>query len=319
MTEIEMSAIDSTPETGTNAFDPSRYLRKLGGKDYLEVKWRLLWLREEHPQACVFTQMERLEGDFALFRAMVSLPDGGQATGWGSETKTDFFDFIEKAETKALGRALAALGYGTQFCNDHDFAAGSADGGAVVDSPVERPQGRGQPGSGPLATPAQLKLIYLTAERELHIPELDLEEICHAQYGRLPLHLTKREASEFIDALKSGSVTAMSVPAQIGKPPEPPTPPAAHDRPAPTAADAPPANGATGLVTNAQVDIINGLARQAGLYDKDGRDAFAKWHRLGEHTASLFGGKSVRGLTKAEGEQLIENLRALADAEAVNG
>jgi hypothetical protein len=56
-----------------------------------------------------------------------------------------------------------------------------------------------------LATPAQLKLIYLTAERDLHITEEALEERCQAQYGRLPLHLTKREASEFIDALKSGA------------------------------------------------------------------------------------------------------------------
>ena len=43
----------------------------------------------------------------------------------------------------------------------------------------------------------------MTATRELHITEEELEERCQAQYGRLPLHLTKREASEFIDALKS--------------------------------------------------------------------------------------------------------------------
>jgi hypothetical protein len=55
-----------------------------------------------------------------------------------------------------------------------------------------------------LATPAQLKLIYLTASRDLGITEQELEGRCLSQYGRLPLHLTKREASEFIDALKSG-------------------------------------------------------------------------------------------------------------------
>lgn len=197
------------------SFEPSRYLRKLGGKDYLEVKWRLLWLRTEHPHATMETELSRLEDGFALFRARVSIPGGGESTGWGSETRQDFFDYIEKAETKALGRALAALGYGTQFCEDYDFAAGSAGNAHVVDSPIERPastgNGGGQltrptpipQGSSALATPAQLKLIYLTATRDLHLTEEELEEQCQAQYGRLPLHLTKREASEFIDALKS--------------------------------------------------------------------------------------------------------------------
>ena len=193
-------------------FDPSRYLRKLGGKEYLEVKWRLLWLRTEHPDAVMHTELVRLDDGFALFKAHVAIPGGGEATGWGSETRQDFFDYIEKAETKALGRALAALGYGTQFCEDFDFALGSVGNAHVVDSPIDAANnGSGQPArpspssqsASSLATPAQLKLIYLTATRDLQISEEALEERCQGQYGRLPLHLTKREASEFIDALKA--------------------------------------------------------------------------------------------------------------------
>ena len=158
-TEVtEVIEADGKPETrsgsrtkGERNFDPSRYLRKLGGKDYLEVKWRLLWLRTEHPDAVMQTELVRLEDNFALFKANVSIPGGGLATGWGSETKQDFFDYIEKAETKALGRALAALGYGTQFCEDFDFAAGSAGNAHVVDSPVENPTlpPAGLPAAGP--------------------------------------------------------------------------------------------------------------------------------------------------------------------------
>lgn len=205
-------------KTGERPFDPSKYLRKLGGRDYLEVKWRLLWLRTEHPDAVMETEMVKLDEGFALFKARVAIPNGGESTGWGSETRQDFFDYIEKAETKALGRALAALGYGTQFCEDFDFAAGSAGNAHVVDSPVELRQGAdadrpipARPAAIPqtsssLATPAQLKLIYLTASRDLQITEEELEERCQTQYGRLPLHLTKREASEFIDALKSSGL-----------------------------------------------------------------------------------------------------------------
>ncbi len=208
-------------KAGERSFDPSRYLRKLAGRDYLEVKWRLLWLRTEHPDAVMETELVKLDEGFALFKARVSIPGGGESTGWGSETRQDFFDYIEKAETKALGRALAALGYGTQFCEDFDFAAGSAGNAHVVDSPVElNTNGSGTsadhaiparpaaipPATSSLATPAQLKLIYLTATRDLHITEEELEERCQSQHGRLPLHLTKREASEFIDALKADSL-----------------------------------------------------------------------------------------------------------------
>ncbi len=56
----------------------------------------------------------------AVFRAEVILPNGGRATGYGSEAQADFADYIEKAETKAIGRALAALGYGTQFALDFE-------------------------------------------------------------------------------------------------------------------------------------------------------------------------------------------------------
>ena len=108
------------------SFDASRYLRKLNGKDYLEVKWRLLWLRTEHPEAVISTELVKHETGLALFQARVALPEGGEATGWGSETSSDFSDYIEAAETKALGRALAALGYGTQFCEDFDFSAEAA-------------------------------------------------------------------------------------------------------------------------------------------------------------------------------------------------
>jgi uncharacterized protein YbdZ (MbtH family) len=120
-------------------FDPTQYLSKFDGRDYLEVKWRLLWMRSQHPDARITTEIvqHNEENGFALFRAEVEVPGGGKATGWGSETVRDFHDYIEAAETKALGRALAALGYGTQFCSDFDFSANARPGkNQVVDAPV---------------------------------------------------------------------------------------------------------------------------------------------------------------------------------------
>lgn len=106
-------------------FDPTKYLRTIkvrGGaqQTYLPVTARLLWLRAEHPDAQVVTEALRLDEKGAVFKATVTLPGGGSAVGHGSETAGDFGDFIEKAETKAIGRALTALGYGTEFAEGQD-------------------------------------------------------------------------------------------------------------------------------------------------------------------------------------------------------
>lgn len=188
------------------AFDAGKFLTKLNGKDYLEVKWRLLWLRTEHPDATIETELVKHEAGFSLFRALVTLPSGGRASGWGSETASDFVDYIEKAETKALGRALAALGYGTQFCEDFDF---QRDGqGPVVDAPVERPAAarparrpsrRGQPVA---ATAPQVRAIYSIGRDSQALGEKGVEERCQAAYGCLPADLSKEQASAFIDALR---------------------------------------------------------------------------------------------------------------------
>ena len=114
-------------------FNPSEHMIKLEGKDYLQVMWRLCWFREEKPGWCIDTQLVSHEGDNAVFCAKILDEEGVmKSSGYGSESKRDFADYLEKAETKAVGRALAMLGYGTQFAPDLD------EGERIVDSPVQR-------------------------------------------------------------------------------------------------------------------------------------------------------------------------------------
>ena len=147
-------------------FNPADHLMKLKGKDYLEVKWRLVWLREDHPEATISTEHIIIEDDRAVFRATITLPNGGGSTGYGSETMKDFGDFIEKAETKAIGRALAALGYGTQFAPELD------EGERVVDSPVQRkqtpPRGNQAPAKPTPANAGDDKPITDAAMKRIH-------------------------------------------------------------------------------------------------------------------------------------------------------
>jgi hypothetical protein len=200
------------------SFEPAKYLVNINGRgEYLEVKWRLLWLRTEHPDASIETELVRLESDEAIFKARVSLPGGGSATGWGSESAGDFRDFLEKAETKAIGRALAALGYGTQFCQDHEFGAADA---RVVDAPVDINSTRSRrapleragaaPGTGTegpaasatqRATERQVKFIHAIA-REAGLDEPELAAWSQELYGAGVDELNRRDASALIEALQ---------------------------------------------------------------------------------------------------------------------
>jgi len=123
-TASEALNLISTEGTTSRSFDAFAHLRKIrtrqGMQDYLDVKWRVAWVRADHPTAHIVT--EQVEGDeqHARFKCTITLPNGALATGHGSETAGDFPDFYEKAETKSIGRACASLGYGTDSASDFD-------------------------------------------------------------------------------------------------------------------------------------------------------------------------------------------------------
>lgn len=183
-------------------FEPSKYITKVNGGDYLEVKWRLVWFRNEHPDGEIETQLASHEDDVAVFRAKVAIPGGGSATGWGSEAASDFRDYLEKAETKALGRALAALGYGTQFCPDFEFGAAVS---RIVDSPIDlngtrmRRDQRAETAS--IATPRQIKFLHAIA-REAGLSQDELEAEAQESFGCAVDSLGRRDASALIERLQ---------------------------------------------------------------------------------------------------------------------
>ena len=107
------------------AFNPQQHLLDLRGKQYLEVAWRLVWFREQHPAGSIITTMDSAEP--LVMRCEVIVDDRIIATGHGSADaggKKVVWSGreIEKAETAAIGRALAAAGFGTQFSGEYDDA-----------------------------------------------------------------------------------------------------------------------------------------------------------------------------------------------------
>ncbi|WP_069805305.1 hypothetical protein [Thermogemmatispora onikobensis] len=164
MTSLGEHSHSQSREEQRPRFNPSEHLLQIRSgnrgelRDYLPVQWRLVWFRELCPQGTIETEMVHLDLEreteeeyygynsetrrnekmvrrargFVIFRAVVRDGKGGVATGTKSEKAASFPDFIEKAETGAIGRALAALGFGTQFAPELD------EEHRIVDSPVER-------------------------------------------------------------------------------------------------------------------------------------------------------------------------------------
>lgn len=175
-------------------FDPIQFISKVKGRDYLEVKWRIAWMRSEHPDAIMDTDLVSHLDDRAIMRAIVTLPGGGSATGWGSETATSFENYIEKAETKAIGRALTALGYGTPVAETEE----PEQIGQMQRTPT-RP---GQQPNSFLATPPQKSRLQRIAA-ELQMSSADLDSLVQQHVGSSLANLNKRQASGMIEMLEA--------------------------------------------------------------------------------------------------------------------
>lgn len=106
-----------------------------GSKRYFPVQARIDLLRHEAPDSTIDQELVQVTDQWAIFKATATrIIDGqvrGRADGYGHEFAKDFPDYVLKAATVAIGRALNALGYGGS-----DLDEGIVDGN-VADAPTE--------------------------------------------------------------------------------------------------------------------------------------------------------------------------------------
>jgi hypothetical protein len=121
-------------------FNPQEHISNIKGKDYIEVKWRLVWFRADNPNGRIDTELLLTEPAI-VFKATIYNNDGivigtghGNAPTFNQGSGTWKGREIEKAETAAIGRALAVAGFGTQFAEEMD------DDDYLADTPLDRQQ-----------------------------------------------------------------------------------------------------------------------------------------------------------------------------------
>jgi hypothetical protein len=145
---------DSGKTAATNgSFDPNRYMLMLPKNkkvkssnghvkwerveaEYLPVAPRIAWFRRERPDWSIVTRAVQSANKAVVIKAIIK-DAGGRviATARKKETESGFPDYIEKAETGAIGRALAMCGYGTLQAPEFD------EGERLADAPVPKKAG----------------------------------------------------------------------------------------------------------------------------------------------------------------------------------
>lgn len=173
------------------------------GKQYQTVALRVQMFRDKCPEHGLSTEVVERDADCVVVRAMIVSPDGrilatGHAEEYRKSSQINRTSALENAETSAIGRALAAFGFGgTEFATANEVQnaihqqeqAGRGDAARSEVSPPTAKQpkhsalktayrgfvhelngcGDGDEISAFLATPDSLKLVKEIRDKLPHI------------------------------------------------------------------------------------------------------------------------------------------------------
>ena len=163
--------------------------------DYEPVASRLDRFLKAHPDARVITDLVHYLSDIAVFKAELWLDGEIIATGWAEEIRgqgnVNKTSHLENCETGAVGRALANAGL---------------SGSDFTKRPSREEMGKVQrmteSGNGTITESSNL-----ASEKQQNM----IRAVCKSM-GKVPPHnlqsMTKKEASAYIDTLKSGEQPA---------------------------------------------------------------------------------------------------------------
>jgi hypothetical protein len=204
------------------------------GASYIDVANRVEWFLNDCEKngwrhELIVEELAHEFDRFATFKATVTVFGSGEesgdyrvvkrATGHGSETPGDFKDYYEKAETKAIGRALGFLGYGTEAAlnEEHMIVDSPRSGGAPAarvneQRPAQNNSNAAQAKqqttarNGSAISQKQIEYALSLAEKAGITPQ-ELDAITNHHDGAPLRQLQMSQAKALIDALINGHVT----------------------------------------------------------------------------------------------------------------
>ena len=163
--------------------------------DYEPVASRLDRFLKAHPDARVITDLVHYLSDIAVFKAELWLDGEIIATGWAEEIRgqgnVNKTSHLENCETGAVGRALANAGLSG---SDYTKRPSREEMGKV--------QRMTESGNGTITEPSNL-----ASDKQLNM----IRAVCKSMGRTVPAGIqgwTKKEASAYIDTLKSGEQPA---------------------------------------------------------------------------------------------------------------
>lgn len=197
---------------------------------YLPAKKREMWFREVCPSGQIVTEVILLDLDkeytvpemkydeqkkrtmptgntktapgIAIFRATVTDDKGNVATGTKMECRVVFDDYVEKAETGAVARALAKLGYGEseEAPEITDEAYRPADTPTAI---TRNNNGKRAPQQRPQPAPAAPKAADTDLATEKQVQRIvELRTALEKPIEALPEGLTVAGAREILNPLQ---------------------------------------------------------------------------------------------------------------------
>jgi hypothetical protein len=185
---------------------------------YPKIGGRLRLAHEENDQISITTEIVRYDETIAVVKANTTTAKGtfpGLGMASVDRDHTIAPAILELAETRAIARSLRFAGYGVEYCSAEEISHlqnGSEPlfgAGPGVPEPQEEEQKGGderKPADGgngdARVTNKQLNYI-VNLGRNLNLNSKDLDEESVRVFGVKMAYLTVKDASSFIDILKS--------------------------------------------------------------------------------------------------------------------
>lgn len=151
------------------------------GKEYQTVALRVAKFREAHPTHSLTTSIINMNSDVVIMQAAIADETGtikatGHAEEYRASSQINKTSALENCETSAIGRALAAFGFGgSEFASAnevvnaiHQQNAPANDANERVNNPVPHPkQPRAEKWEGPYSGKSALRAGMTIVERNI--------------------------------------------------------------------------------------------------------------------------------------------------------